>query len=303
MILSPLASHTRPVCGDVNLRTDDLKRAILLMLRNDEFYGYDINRRLAQQDMSSNISRLYGILNEMQKDRLLRDRWERSKEGPRKKMYSLTDKGREALNEILLDAISTVHLFYGDYLKSLFPRVDVFGEIMGVLTNGLNEGDSTAYISHDFSGINQVLIRSIRKTNPQGKLYLIKPSGLDFSIDMENTNIIDGVYHDLPFKDDFIDRLVVIGVPTPETLVESTKEWSRVVKDGGRLTVITPSILIQEHEEPMTIGDYVEKYEHQIIEKGSILDPEKFISSLRSNFANVVESEAIHITFITGDNR
>ncbi len=285
------------------MRTDDLKRAILLLLRNDELYGYDINRRLAQQDISSNISRLYGILNKMQKDQLLGDRWERSKEGPRKKMYSLTENGKEALNEILLGAISTVHLFYGDYLRSLYPGVDVFGDIMGLLTDGLKEGDSTAYISNNFSGINQVLIQTIHQSNPTGKLYLVKPSDLDFNIDMENTNIFDGTYHDLPFKDDFTDRLVVIGVPTPETLVESTKEWGRVVKEGGRLTVITPSILFQEDEEPMTIGDFVEKYEHQIIEKGSLLDPEKFMASLRSNFVNVVESEATHMTFITGDSR
>ena len=298
-----MASHTRPVCGDVKLKTDDLKRSILLLLRNNELYGYDINRRLAQQDMNSNISRLYGILNEMHKDRLLRDRWERSKEGPRKKMYSLTDKGREALNEILLDAISTVHLFYGDYLRSLFPKVDVFGDIMGMLTDGMLERDNTAYLSHNFDGINQVLIRNIHLNNPEGKLYLVKPSDLDLNIDTENTNIFDGLYHDLPFKDDFIDRLIVIGVPTPETLVESTKEWNRVIKEGGRLTIITPSILIMTHEEPMTIGDFVEKYEHQVIEKGSLIDFEIFMSSLKDSFSDVVEREATHMTFITADGK
>jgi PadR family transcriptional regulator PadR len=290
------------VCGEINLRTDDLKRAILLMLRNNELYGYDINRRLAQQDMSSNISRLYGVLNEMQKDRLLGNRWERSKEGPRKKMYSLTDKGQEALNEILLAAISTVHLFYGDYLRSLFPKVDVFGDIMNVLTDGLQQGDSQAYLSNSFSGINQVLIRSLHAKNPEGKLYLIKPSYLDFSTEMENTNVFDGTYHDLPFKDDFVNRLIVVGVPTQEALVESTIEWRRVIKEGGRLSIITPTILIQSHEEPMTIGDYVEKYEHQIIEKGSLIDPDMFMSSLRSSFTNVVEMGATHMTFITADN-
>lgn len=272
------------------------------MLRNNEFYGYDINRRLAQQDMSSNISRLYGILNEMQKDRFLVDRWERSKEGPRKKMYSLTDKGREALNEILLEAISTVHLFYGDYLRSLFPKVDVFGGIMNVLTDGMQQGDNLAYLSDNFSGINQFLIKSLHAKNPEGKLYLIKPGHLDYSTDMENANVFDGTYNDLPFKDDFFNRLIVIGVPTPKTLVESTIEWRRVIKAGGRLTILTPSILIQEHVEPMTIGDFVEKYEHQVIEKGSLIDPEMFMSSLRNIFANVVEREITHMTFITADN-
>jgi hypothetical protein len=94
---------------------------------------------------------------------------------------------------------------------------------------------------------------------------------------------------------------VVIGVPAPETLEESAKEWGRVVKTGGRLTVITPSILVQKHTEPMTIGDYVEKYEHQVIEKGSLIDHEVFTSKLKDNFANLIESEAIHMTFISAD--
>lgn len=288
------------MCGEIKMRTDDLKRAILLLLRNDELYGYDINRRLAQQGMSSNISRLYGVLNDMQKDMLLWDRWERSSKGPRKKMYSLTDQGKVALNEILLDAISTVHLFYGDYLRSLFPRVDVFGDIMRMLSDGLQNGDSIAYISNSFSGINQVLVKNIHEKNPEGKLYLIKPRDHDVNLEMENVNVLDGGYHDLPFKDNFIDRLIVIGVPSLETVVESTTEWRRVIKDEGRLNIITPSILVQKHYEPVTIGDFVEKYEHQVIEKGSVVDPALFITSLKDLFEVIVQSEATHITFITG---
>jgi PadR family transcriptional regulator PadR len=286
------------MCGEDKLRTDDLKREILLMLRTDELYGYDINRRLEQQDISSNISRLYGILNEMQKDRLLDDRWERSKMGPRKKMYSLSERGKEALNEILLDAISKVHLFYGDYLRSLYPKVNVFGDIIEMLTDGMNEGASVAYLSNSFSGINQVLVNSIQKSNPHGKLYLIKTGDLTFSSEYENVNVYDGTHYDMPFKDDFVDRLIIIGVPTQETLVESVIEWRRVINEEGRLMIITPTILVQNEVEPMSIGDFVEMYEHQIIEKGPKIVHDLFLSSLRSLFTDVVESEAVHMTFI-----
>jgi PadR family transcriptional regulator PadR len=286
------------MCGEDKLRTDDLKREILLMLRTDELYGYDINRRLEQQDISSNISRLYGILNEMQKDRLLDDRWERSKMGPRKKMYSLSERGKEALNEILLDAISKVHLFYGDYLRSLYPKVNVFGDIIEMLTDGMNEGASVAYLSNSFSGINQVLVNSIQKSNPHGKLYLIKTGDLTFSSEYENVNVYDGTHYDMPFKDDFVDRLIIIGVPTQETLVESVIEWRRVINEEGRLMIITPTILVQNEVEPMSIGDFVEMYEHQIIEKGPKIVHDLFLSSLRSLFTDVVESETVHMTFI-----
>lgn len=284
------------------MRTDDLRRAILLLLRNSELYGYDINRRLSQQKTNINISRLYGILNEMQKDRLLQARWERSEEGPRKKMYSLTEQGKKALNEILLDSISTVHMFYGDYLRSLYPKVDVFGNIITLLTNELQEDASVAYHSTNFSGIDQILVRSIHQKNPQGKMYLIKPSTLDFSTNLENVSVFDGTHVDLSFKDDMFDQLIVVGVPSQETLMESVKEWRRVINERGRLIIITPSILVQEHNDPMTIGDFVEMHEHQFVEKGSHILPDFFIASLKSQFSNVNISEAVHLTYVIAKN-
>lgn len=284
------------------MRTDDLRRAILLLLKNSELYGYDINRRLSQQKTNINISRLYGILNEMQKDRLLQARWERSEEGPRKKMYSLTEQGKKALNEILLDSISTVHMFYGDYLRSLYPKVDVFGNIITLLTNELQEDASVAYHSTNFSGIDQILVRSIHQKNPQGKMYLIKPSTLDFSTNLENVSVFDGTHVDLSFKDDMFDQLIVVGVPSQETLMESVKEWRRVINERGRLIIITPSILVQEHNDPMTIGDFVEMHEHQFVEKGSHILPDFFIASLKSQFSNVNISEAVHLTYVIAKN-
>lgn len=284
------------------MRTDDLRRAILLLLRNSELYGYDINRRLSQQKTNINISRLYGILNEMQKDRLLQARWERSEEGPRKKMYSLTEQGKKALNEILLDSISTVHMFYGDYLRSLYPKVDVFGNIITLLTNELQEDASVAYHSTNFSGIDQILVRRIHQKNPQGKMYLIKPSTLDFSTNLENVSVFDGTHVDLSFKDDMFDQLIVVGVPSQETLMESVKEWRRVINERGRLIIITPSILVQEHNDPMTIGDFVEMHEHQFVEKGSHILPDFFIASLKSQFSNVNISEAVHLTYVIAKN-
>ena len=283
------------------MKTDDLKRAILLMVRNTELYGYDINRRLAQQDMSSNISRLYGVLNEMQKERLLKERWERSKQGPRKKMYSITDKGKEALNEILLDAISIVHRFYGDYLRSLLPKVNVHGEFLNIMIHGQQDGECLAYISNNFSDTEQIIVRILHQKNPDGKLYLIKPSTLDFSVEMENVSVMDGTNYDFPIKDDFFDRIITVGVPSQESLDESVKEWRRVINEEGRLVIVTPSILVQDRDEPIDIGDFVEMYEHQVVEGGSHVEPGLLFASLKSHFNSVVVREVTHLTFITAN--
>ena len=91
----------------------------------------------------------------------------------------------------------------------------------------------------------------------------------------------------------------MIGVPAQETLKESTAEWRRVIDGEGRLVIITPSVLVQNLDEPMSIGDFVEKYEHQVIEQGAHHEPEQFFSALREQFSDVVDREATHMTFIT----
>jgi hypothetical protein len=85
-------------------------------------------------------------------------------------------------------------------------------------------------------------------------------------------------------------------------LDDSIQEWRRVIADGGSLIIITPTILIQEEEEPLSIGDFVERYEHQVIEKGEPIDPGMFFSILKANFNDINEVEKVHMSFITAKN-
>jgi len=284
------------------MRTAELEKTILLMFRGNELYGYEINKLLSLQDISINISRLYSVLNDMQTDGLLLVRWEKSSTGPRKKMYRLSKKGKDALNEILLESISMVHRFYGDYLRELYPRVNVFGEIMELVTDGLESSDVVAYLTHFFSGIHEMLVSRIFEKITDGKMYLVTPEPSEKHIDIENLNVLDGSYESLPFKKNYINRFIVIGVPNQSLLDDSIQEWRRVIADGGSLIIITPTILIQEEEEPLSIGDFVERYEHQVIEKGEPIDPGMFFSILKANFNDINEVEKVHMSFITAKN-
>ncbi|NIM45495.1 MAG: hypothetical protein GTN80_07610 [Nitrososphaeria archaeon] len=115
----------------------DLKRIILKIGGDKEFYGYEVSKRLVAEDVKVNTSRLYRVLNEMLKEGLLEGSWERSRFGPRKRVYRLSEKGGEELNKILLDAIKTVHIFYGRYLMNLPPKVNAFDSICGLLVDEL----------------------------------------------------------------------------------------------------------------------------------------------------------------------
>jgi PadR family transcriptional regulator PadR len=281
------------------MRTADLKKSILKLFRGKELYGYDINKILADQGIEVDLSRLYAVLNDMRKEGILNDRWEKSSSGPRKKMYKISDKGNEMLNEILLEAIATVHSFYGDYLRSLYPEINVFGEIIGLLSENMKDDENIAYVTTKYFDIHELLLGILHKQNINGTTYLIKPRNLKIETKLEGINILEGSYTDLPFKDNHIHRLLLIDLPGQETINESTKEWHRVLAKEGRLTIITPSILIDKQIHPLSIGDFVEKQEHEVIEHGQHVDREILLSSLEPNFMNIIENESVHMSVIT----
>jgi PadR family transcriptional regulator PadR len=281
------------------LRTDELKRTILKMFGGSELYGYDVNRRLSLQGVDVELSRLYRVLNEMRKDGLLDDRWERSRHGPRKKMYSVSEKGREALNEILLEAIATVHRFYGEYLMGLYPEINVFGNVLGLIAEGLEGHETIAYITTKYFGSHELIVSRLKEMIPDGRIYIVKPDSLDISVNLENVYVHNGSYDDIPFKNGFVDRLILIDLPNKDTIGEAAREWQRVIHEKGMLSILTPTILIQKQRDPLTIGDFVEKHEHQIIEKGELVEREYLTPTLEDLFQKVVEREAMHMSIIS----
>jgi PadR family transcriptional regulator PadR len=281
------------------MRTADLKKTILKLFRGKELYGYDINKTLANQGIEVDLSRLYAVLNDMRKEGILNDRWEKSSSGPRKKMYSISNKGKENLNEILLEAIATVHSFYGDYLRSLLPEINVFEKIIELLSENMNDDENLAYFTTKFFDIHELLLGILHKQNINGKTYLILPRNVKVETKLEGINVLDGSYTDLPFKDNHIHRLLLIDLPSQETIDESIKEWHRVLSKEGRLAILTPTILIEKQIHPLSIGDFVEKQEHEVIEQGQHVDREILLSSLKLNFNNIVENESVHMSVIT----
>jgi len=278
------------------LRTEEMERTILKIFGGNELHGYEITRILAQQGVEIELSRLYRILNAMQKKGLLNDRWEKSRLGPRRRMYSISDEGEKALNEILLEAIDTVHSFYGKYLQSLFPRVNVVGDIIGLLSEGLGGQERIALLTDKYSIIHEIIVSRLQEQIHGGMVYVVKPSMLDININLENVSTMNGSYNDIPFKNGFIDRLMVVNLPNKDILEESAGEWRRVIKNDGRVAIVTPTILVQNQDDPLTIGDFVEMHEHQIIEKEEHIEREVLMSTLENIFQSVVHKEVVHMS-------
>jgi DNA-binding PadR family transcriptional regulator len=94
-----------------------IKICLLTLLYNKTSHGYSLIEGLAQygfdkEDLS--ISTLYRNLRRMEKEGLVISSWKEGSGGPRKRVYSITKKGKENLSE---------YIDFLKYRKSLMTKL------------------------------------------------------------------------------------------------------------------------------------------------------------------------------------
>ena len=82
------------------MRKGMLEYCVLLLLSKEPSYANDIITRLKQAELIVVEGTLYPLLTRQKNQGLLSYRWEESTQGPPRKYYSITEKGRELLSEM-----------------------------------------------------------------------------------------------------------------------------------------------------------------------------------------------------------
>ncbi len=82
------------------MRKGILEYCILSILEKDSVYASDIIKQLKEAKVIVVEGTLYPILTRQKNAGLLGYRWEESTQGPPRKYYELTDKGKEFLTEL-----------------------------------------------------------------------------------------------------------------------------------------------------------------------------------------------------------
>jgi DNA-binding PadR family transcriptional regulator len=280
------------------MRTADMKRIILKMvhLHASEIHGYEIYKKLASENLKMEQSRLYRVLNEMLKEGLLESHWEKSQFGPKKRMYRLGDEGREELDKILMEAIETVHSFYEEYLLSLPPDSLIFNKICRPLTDELNNESSIVYVTPKYSQMNKRIVLTLQKKVPQGKIYLVIPNSIPTDLNFHNLISLNGTYDNVPLKNSYVDLMMTIGVPSENSLETAVKEWRRILKQNGKLAILIPTVMIRKYQDPLTIGNFIEKYEHETKRKSKYIEKNSLERLLKKFFQKVEERQIVHMT-------
>ena len=77
-----------------------LEGCILAVISKDEIYGYEISRQLGEYGFGSIAEgTIYTLLLRLEKNGLVTAVYRQSELGPKRKYYSLTDKGRTELEQ------------------------------------------------------------------------------------------------------------------------------------------------------------------------------------------------------------
>jgi PadR family transcriptional regulator, regulatory protein PadR len=96
------------------MRKGVLEFCILSILSRGDAYATDILNMLKESQLIVVEGTLYPLLSRQKNSGLLSYRWEESTQGPPRKYYALTEKGREVLKELeaswreLIDAVDSI---------------------------------------------------------------------------------------------------------------------------------------------------------------------------------------------------
>jgi PadR family transcriptional regulator PadR len=282
------------------MHKDDLKKAIVEMLGNQEMHGYEVQKQLASRGFRPNISYLYRVLGEMDAEGYLEVTRMKSTLGPERKVYRLGKKGLEKLDQELQEAVKTIHVKYMQYLAKLPPEKSAIRKLQRLLDSQVGRGDTILVVAprvfYDW------MVSSLGNVLEDGKIYLVKPQSVKLSVECANLIVLDTPIENISLKDNFVDAVRVHG--EPENVHRALKELHRVLKKDGSLALIVPYYHLQQDKYPLTMGEFVEKVEHEVLEEDKTkLDYTSAESLLSRYFHKVKRHRLAHLAIFVAKGK
>ncbi|MHA1966040.1 MAG: PadR family transcriptional regulator [Candidatus Thorarchaeota archaeon] len=245
------------------MRKDDLVSKLLEIIGYEEIHGYELYKEISFRGSKVSQSRIYGILADMVSNGLLNEQWESSKQGPRRKLFSLTETGLEHRMLLLIDAVNSVHRFYVEYLGRLPTDSNFFDQIWSTLKDKVPTNPRLAVLIGHISQPAKYLLSQSHNHFSEGVFYILKNQETELEDVGENWLIMDGIYDNIPLKDEYLDLLLVVGFHSNFIADAVVQEWYRMIKKNGTLAVLTPAIQTFEPKTPLSLGDFIEFHQHQ----------------------------------------
>jgi PadR family transcriptional regulator PadR len=96
---------------------------LLLLLRENSGYGYELRRELSLRSQELNPAVMYRSLRAMERTGLITSRWMRSKAGPARRVYDITPDGLAELERIAA-VLRVAHDAHRTFLSAYAQRTE-----------------------------------------------------------------------------------------------------------------------------------------------------------------------------------
>jgi DNA-binding PadR family transcriptional regulator len=244
------------------LHKDDLKRKIVEILSTAEMHGYEAQKLLTSGGFKLNLSYLYGVLAEMEREGYLESSRVKGTLGPEKRVYKLGKKGSEELDQELNEAVKIIHAKYVEYLAKLPPEKSAIIRLQRLLDKHVGRGNKILVVAPKVF-YDWMILHPCGRFK-EARIYLAKPQIAKVNVECGNLTVLDTTIENMLIKDSFVDAVRVHG--EPENVQAALKEFHRILRKDGSLTYIVPYFHPHRSNYPMTLGEFVETIEHTVSE-------------------------------------
>jgi DNA-binding PadR family transcriptional regulator len=271
------------------LHKDDLKKKIGEILGTAEMHGYELQKHLTSRGLRQNLSYLYRVLAEMEREGYLESSRMKGTLGPKKRVYKLSKKGSDELDQELNEAVKTIHAKYMKYLAKLPPEKSAIIRLQRLLDKHVGRGNKILVVAPKvfYDWMASPLCDSFKGA----RIYLAKPQSVKVSMEFPNMTVLDTTIENILIKDNFIDAVRVHG--EPENANTTLTEFHRILKKDGSLAYIIPYFHPQKNNSPMTLGEFVEKIEYEVSESDKTKLDFATTTSLLSRYFRTVKHSRI----------
>ncbi|MHA1959816.1 MAG: helix-turn-helix transcriptional regulator [Candidatus Thorarchaeota archaeon] len=266
---------------------------VLTLLHEGSSYGYEIMRLLRTEYDTLRLNTLYRWLSELEGDGLVVSETRSRPNGPERRVYSITWKGRERTLVLLRKAIRLVYQFYEDYQRFMM------GEDWPYIaaTNPVTIPGRVLYT--EFPRITDKSASLIELLQARSETRVLDIVGDDA---VARKAGIRGRSHaarmtELPFRQGHFGEVWLNGLPTCDELPAVLAECQRILKKQGVLRII-PSHVFPTGTFESRLDEFIEATVNLLFPENGIVGINSLCADIRGAFGNCIVDEVFPRVYV-----
>jgi DNA-binding PadR family transcriptional regulator len=252
---------------------------ILLLLSNEPLHGYSVWNSILDDYPEMRLNTLYRWMNDLEARGLIEGNIELGDKGPNRKVYFLTQDGRQRVFlliknafKLMIDVYRRYRLFSALHFSNLSQLSEVNCSNSRALIAPFNQ-----FLDFDYNLI-QILIDTMRGRRVDIIGRLQGTSNMH-----PKPRIMSGNIQNLPAKKDVYGDIWLIGLPKRSSFSPSIEECKRTLMKGGTLFLAIPFLTPSVHT-GLDFGSFISNSMMQISPELELMEFHEIESIMKEYF-------------------